>query len=218
MAFQMFFLSCRRREKGEIIFNPYSMNAILSQKIFSMPKKKYRIVQGWIERKNLPIIFQQLLVRGIKENTDNATEFTKPQLVYHEKLQKAILYGKNVVADPDMKATYNSSLRPGLSAFNVAVADFLWAPHIRQVDVTNYTGRVGEKIIIEVTDNFKVVKVHVLIENSDGSKVEDGFGVKVSDHVWIYTTSVSNHRLDGDKITITAYDLPENTSGEVISL
>lgn len=183
-----------------------------------MSKKNYRIVQGWMDRKNLPVIFQQLLVRGIKENADNTPAFTKPQLVYHEKFQKAILYGKNVVADPDKKATYNSSLRPGLSAFNVAVADFLWAPHINQIDVSNYSGLAGEKIIIKVTDNFKVVKVHVLIQNSDGSKVEDGLGVKVSDHVWIYTTSAWNPRLDGDKISITAYDLPENTSGEVISL
>lgn len=183
-----------------------------------MSKKKTRIINESDNPKLLPLIFQQIRLKNITSTSDLDIDFTKGQTAYHEKLQKAILYGKNVVSDPDKKAVYNASVKPGRNAFNVAVADFLSAPNIKKVDLTKYTGQPGENIIIEVTDNFQVIKVHVQIINNDGSIVEEGYGIKGPDNTWTYTATIDNDRLDGDRITVTAFDMPENVSAEVISL
>lgn len=76
------------------------------------------------------------------------------QIVVREKFQRAILYGKPVVADPLMKKEYENRAEPGKSVFNVAVADFFQAPNILEVDLTGYTGQVGQPIRIRVTDNL----------------------------------------------------------------
>ena len=47
------------------------------------------------------------------------------------------------------------------------------------------------------------------IENADGSLVEEGNAVS-NGAEWIYTATVLNSDLSGDKITITASDRPAN--------
>ena len=128
------------------------------------------------------------------------------------KFQRAIAYGKSAIADPATKALYAAKATEGRSAFNVAVADFFNAPQIEKIEMSNYSGAIGSTITITVTDDFAVLAVHVKIENMDGSLVEEGeaapgsFGVE-----WVYTATVTNESLAGDKITVTAFDMPGNT-------
>ncbi len=62
-----------------------------------------------------------------------------------------------------------------------------------------------------VTDDFGVEEVKVKIENADGSLVEEG-NVIDSGVEWVYTATLQNADLTGDKITITASDAPANLS------
>ena len=128
------------------------------------------------------------------------------------KFQRGILYGKSAMADPDTKALYTAKATGGRSAFNVAIADYFNAPQIEKIEMGNYSGAIGSTITITVNDDFAVSSVHIKIENMDGSLVEDGEAAPGSFEVdWVYTATVTNESLAGDKITVTAFDMPGNT-------
>jgi hypothetical protein len=57
--------------------------------------------------------------------------------------------------------------------------------------------------------------VSVTIYNADGSEVEHGNAVQqVNEAKWLYTATITNASLSGDKIVIRAFDLPGNLSGQ----
>ena len=89
------------------------------------------------------------------------------------------------------------------------VADYMHAPSIELVDISVYTGKVGDFIHVTATDDHAVKSVHVKIENGDGSLVEESDAVQQADpNQWRYTATVRNATLAGDKITVTATDTP----------
>jgi hypothetical protein len=97
----------------------------------------------------------------------------------------------------------------------VAVADYFNAPQIESINVDGYSGAIGSTIVITATDDFAVSSVHVKIENMDGSIVEEGEAVMGGSEMdWVYTTTVTNESLAGDKITVTAFDMPGNTGNQ----
>jgi len=138
-------------------------------------------------------------------------ELTQAQKVQQRKFQHAVLYGKSIFSNPALKAQYQAKANEKESAYNVAVADFLNAPDIDEIDVSNYTGQAGSTIRVSVTDDFMVTGVQVEIYTDDGELVETGDAVQdanLSD--WLFTATVSNGSIAGDKIVIKAYDLPGN--------
>lgn len=142
---------------------------------------------------------------------DKTGEDSQKQKDHKRKFQRAILYAKVVMNDPDTKEEYeaHADRSKGITGHNVAVADFLNAPDIDSIDLSAYTGKVGDTIKIIVLDDFGVKAVTVTIENADGSLVEEGFAVD-SGGEWIYTATVNNADISGDKITVTATDNPAN--------
>jgi len=147
-----------------------------------------------------------------KARTGDLSEGQKQHL---EKFQEAILYAKGSIADPALKEAYLAKATGNETAYNVAVADFFHAPDIKDVDVSNYTGKVGETITIRATDNFKVMEVSVAIYNADGTEVEHGLAVLSANGIdWVYTATADNASLDGDRIVIRASDLPGNVTEE----
>jgi hypothetical protein len=145
-----------------------------------------------------------------KERTGEPTEAQKQHQL---RFQEAILYAQGVLSDPERKAAYKSVAGEGVSAYNVAVADFMHAPDIHHVDVSGYTGKAGDSIMVEVTDDFRVSAVTVTILNADGSEVEHGNAMQQANTtMWLYIATAANDTLAGDKITIRAYDLPGHIS------
>jgi len=142
-------------------------------------------------------------------------EPTVAQKAVQSKFQQAIIYGKTAVADPTTKALYAQKTSAGQSAFNVAVADFFNAPNIQEIDVTAYTGQIGSTIRIRAIDDFTVESITVHIVNGDGSLVEDGSAILQANGVdWLFTATKLNESLDGDKITVTVSDIPQNVAVE----
>ncbi|MBP1640241.1 MAG: hypothetical protein H6Q17_1824 [Bacteroidetes bacterium] len=147
-----------------------------------------------------------------KERTGEPSE---AQIKHQSRFQEATLYGKSVLADPTLKEEYKAAAPEGVTAYNVAVSDFMHAPNIKEVNVSKYTGKTGDTIEVEVTDDFKVMTVSVTIYNADGSEVEHGNAVQqVNEAKWLYTATITNASLSGDKIVIRAFDLPGNISGQ----
>ena len=129
--------------------------------------------------------------------------------------QSGVIYAKGVYSDPAKKALYEAKVKPGTSAFNVAVADFLKAPNIDEIDLGNYNGTAADTIRVRVTDDFQVVKVTVTIHNADGTLVEEGEAVQQENVIdWLYTVTADNPSLEGDRIEIRAWDRPEHVTEE----
>lgn len=146
-------------------------------------------------------------------------ELSEGQKAHLGKFQEAVLYAKAALAEPDKRAGYTQSATMTQTAYNVAVADFFHAPDIKDVDLSKYTGKTGDTIIIRATDDFKVMEVSVAIYNSDGTEVEHGLAVLSTNGVdWVYTAKAENPSLTGDRIVIRASDMPGNVTEEEKSL
>ena len=138
-------------------------------------------------------------------------EWTEAQEQHRLLFQEAVLYAKNAIADPATKDAYKASAEEGETAYNVAVADFMKAPHINEIDVSHYTGQPNSYIQVRAVDDFKVAEVSVTILNADGSEVEHGMAVLQPGSIWWrYTATATNDSLTGDKIVIRVSDVPGN--------
>jgi hypothetical protein len=140
---------------------------------------------------------------------------TDAQIEHQRRWQEAILYGKGAIATPEMKDAYKAAAGENQSAFNVAVADFMNAPHIDEINISQYTGQPGSTILVRAVDDFNVAEVTVTIYNPDGSLVEQGLAVaEAGGSSWKYTATTVNGDLSGDKIVIRVSDIPGNLTEE----
>jgi len=138
-------------------------------------------------------------------------EPTEKQLKQQEIFQEAVIYGKTVLVTPELRAIYETAIPEGRPVYQVTLADFLNAPKIKEVDVSNYVGDPGNTIKMHVTDDFMVKSVEVSITNEDGTLVEQGEAIKQSNGLdWLYTATVKNDSPTGDKIVVRASDIPGN--------
>jgi hypothetical protein len=167
------------------------------------------------------LVFRQrdgkTIVSKIPQPPTSASEKQKKQ---RKRFQQATIYAKSALGDPPIKERYDAAAKKkkGGAAYRIAVVDFFYAPDIHTVDLSDYTGAVGDPIRMIVSDDFAVKSVHVRILNADGSPVEEGFAVNSEGNTWIYTAAQNNESLDGDKIIISASDLPGNITTEERSL
>lgn len=142
-------------------------------------------------------------------------EPSEDQLKQREKFQEAILYAKSMKHDQEKDRLYHekAASQPGKTAYNVAVADFFNAPDIREIDVSGYSGNIGDTIVVKVIDDVLVERVEIEIYNADSSLVEKGEAVQQDDSLnWVYVATAANVDTSGDRIVIKAYDLPDNQS------
>ena len=179
------------------------------------------IVKGASGKFGRQIVFSQRAGKTImsKPPVRTAPPTTK-QKEQQAKFARAAAYAKNALLDPSLKADYTAEAkkRQDVSAYNMAMTDYLRPPVITEVNHSAYTGTAtNQKIIIEVADAFKVIAVKVQIEDADESPVEQGNATLIEGK-WTYTTTATNASIAGDKIIITATDRPGNTTKKEITL
>ncbi|MBC8082056.1 MAG: hypothetical protein H7Z21_02490 [Hymenobacter sp.] len=145
---------------------------------------------------------------------------TAGALAQRQKFQQAAFYGRTVQQDPAQKAAYEAGVDANAtSAYIVAVADYLNAPSIRQVDFAAYRGQPGDVITIQATDDFALAQVRVQIQNPDGTLVEEGAATAEPDgFTFRYAATAANPALAGDKITVTVTDTPGNATTQQATL
>jgi len=147
----------------------------------------------------------------------HSDEVSDKQKAVRERFQMATIYAKSVNEDPTLKEQYETKAVKSKkrSWYHVAVADFFHAPEIEEIDISEYNGAVGSTIRVRVYDVFKVQAVKVEIYSQDGTLVEQGQATQQPNHLdWLYTATVENAQLAGDRIVIKATDLPGNISEE----
>lgn len=157
------------------------------------------------------LIFSQrngkTIVSKVPQKSNKVTE---KQATQRQKFQEAVIYSKGILKDPVAKLEYEVEAKDrGIQTNSVAIADFLKAPKIEEINLSEYTGKKGDKIKIKAFDDFKVKAVSVKIQNSDGSLVEEGNAMEEGLY-WVYTAKENNAELAGDKITVRATDNPDN--------
>ena len=143
------------------------------------------------------------------------TEDSEKQVVVKERFKEGVLYAKAVVDDPARKAVYQEKATDLVSAYNLAFSDYFKAPEIKNINVENYNGAVGDTIIIKAVDDFKVDKVLVTIKDSSNAEIESGaavVGTNGSD--WVYFAKQANATPLGSKLIIKASDIPGNITTE----
>lgn len=136
---------------------------------------------------------------------------TEAQVAAREQFRQAAVYGKMVMADPEAKAIYDkAAASKGQPVFSLTVADFFNAPSVDEVDLSGFSGQVGDFIRIRAHDDFEVVGVHVLIEAQDGQVIESGDAVETSAQSgrWTYATTQAVATGTTVRICVTAQDRP----------
>ena len=134
------------------------------------------------------------------------------QLEIQQRFKKAVQYAKSAMLDPLIKAAYQVVAKLGQSSFNRAFKDYQLAPEFDEdVNLSAYTGAIGEEISISVVDDFQVSGVRVQILSPDANILEEGDAVQsVNGLDWIYTSTAVNADVPGSKIIFTATDIPGN--------
>ncbi|MDR0602893.1 MAG: hypothetical protein LBG80_01150 [Bacteroidales bacterium] len=136
---------------------------------------------------------------------------SKKQKEHQKRFQKATIFAKTIIHTEEGQVYIKAAKeKTGLTAYNIAIADFMHAPEIKSINISAYKGKIGNKIRIKAIDDFAVKSVHVRINNAEGSIIEEGNAVKSAKDSWIYTAVKNNTTLKGNKIIITVSDIPGN--------
>lgn len=160
------------------------------------------------------MVFRQVGNQTIVSTTpEHSGEVSDKQRVVRERFLMATIYAKSAIQDPVLKEQYEAKASQSKyrSGYHAAVADYLHAPVVQEIDIDSYTGSAGSKIRIRVYDVFKVQAVKVEIYKQDGSLLEQGQAEGDTNPLdWYYTTTVDNAQMAGTRIVIKAVDCPGN--------
>jgi hypothetical protein len=136
---------------------------------------------------------------------------TAAQLAHRERFREAALYGRLVMADPETKALYAEAAKDkGQPVFSLMVADFFNAPSVDEVDLSLYTGAIGDTIVIRARDDFDVTGVTVRLTDDAGNAIEHGAAVEApaDSGRWVYTATAAVATGTTVRVAVAATDRP----------
>ncbi|MDP1620912.1 MAG: hypothetical protein Q8M08_01100 [Bacteroidales bacterium] len=139
-------------------------------------------------------------------------EPTEKQRKVRENFKLASLYAQNILQDPDMLVAYTAKARNGLSAYIVAMTDYLRPPVVVEINTGDYDGKPGNKIHVVAFDFFAITEVTVQILDNKGVEIEKGNCVQ--DPVtgnFDFTATVVIDNLKGVAVIAKASDYPGHT-------
>jgi hypothetical protein len=138
----------------------------------------------------------------------SAQEPTEGQAQVRERFRLAAVYGRTVFADPVQKAAYEKEAKEQKKpVFSMTVADFLHAPMVDAIDLSHYTGQIGDEIIVQASDDFEVAGVGVVIRNNEGAVLEQGAATRQNGS-WHYRATTAVSPETPVSIEVTATDRP----------
>lgn len=114
-------------------------------------------------------------------------EPTAAQIQQQKRFTRAAAYARAVFKDPARKAVYADAAKAAgrSTVFALAMGDYLKPPVVEEIDLTGYSGRIGDPIGIAASDDFEVTGVKVTIRNTAGTTLEEGPATK-GDIDWVY--------------------------------
>jgi hypothetical protein len=138
---------------------------------------------------------------------------TAGQVEIRDRFREAALYGRVALANPATKKLYEDAAdKKGKPVFSMVMADFLNAPSIDEVDLSEYNGTPGSPITIRTEDDFMIDRVTVHISDVDGAQLEGGDASLEPDGRWVYAATGTVSAGTNVRITVTATDRPGSTA------
>ncbi len=138
-------------------------------------------------------------------------EPTQEQSAQRERFRQAAIYGRMVLADPQTRQLYEQAAeRKGKPAFALTIADFLNAPSVDEVDLSQYGGAAGDPILIRTHDDFGVTAVQVSLADEQGNQLETGAATEEppGSGRWVYHATSSLSTGTTVRISVVASDRP----------
>lgn len=144
-----------------------------------------------------------------KPSLDPNREFSIAQKAQQEAFRQATSYAKFAKSQP---LYIERAKVTGSTAYNIAVSDWFGQPEIVDVDLSSWSGGVGQPIRVRAQDNVKVVSVRVAIRDLNNNILEQGEAVQSTSDamLWTYTTTTNVPMTPGPRLDVTAQDLPGN--------
>jgi len=159
---------------------------------------------------------QSILAKPPKKPTGDPT---KTQLETRNNFLNASQWAKSILTDPVLGPVYKAKASKGKSAYVLAVTDFLRRPVIDAIDASEYQGKIGDKIMVNASDNFNVAEVGLKITNPQGEVVEEGACQKDQHHsYWVYTATVTVASITGLTLTARVKDNPGHSGEAMLTL
>ena len=113
-----------------------------------------------------------------------------------------------------------STIGTRISPYSMAFLDCIGVPKLVNMDISHWTGEIGQWIHIQVLDKVRVLQVRVMIrENMMSDKVfESGhaYPSRLNPSIWTYVTKTKIHQVSGFCVDVLANDLPGNVSVETV--
>ena len=182
-----------------------------------MAKVKLNPVMEQVSGKIGDIVFKRYEDGVIMTRTPNRDGLvpTVGQTDHRERFRQAAAYGKAAFADPARKALYETAGKARRKpAFALTVSDFLNPPAVDAIDLSGYTGQIGETVTVRASDDFAVVGVTVALRDAGGAIIEQG-GARFELGLWRYVTTVALPNGRAASIEATATDGPGNKTSRV---
>lgn len=133
------------------------------------------------------------------------------QLQTQHNFQDAVVYAREVIKDEDMAMYYQAFASGGRSAYHMAMKDAMIAPSINWIDIDDYDGQAGSRMIIRALDFFRVYQVLVEIIDMTGKVLESGDAIQQWKPMdWCYTATTTTDKALIEMIRVTARDMPGN--------
>ncbi|HLO30631.1 MAG TPA: hypothetical protein VK249_15915 [Anaerolineales bacterium] len=139
-----------------------------------------------------------------KPEYDENRVFTPSQLAQQEKFREAVAYAKDAKTEDIYVAKAEGT---PLQPYNVALADWLHAPEIKEIDLAAWTGGIGQPIRIRAMDDVQVTQVTVVITDESDAVLEQGAAVAGDGSWWTYMTTTSISATT-PKVLVSVKDLP----------
>ena len=135
------------------------------------------------------------------------------QLAQRDLFKKAATYAKGAMSDSAAHAAYLAKAKELRSSpMAVAVKDYMSAPQVTALDVSQYAKHVGNAIYVTAVDDFEVKGVMVTITDSNHAAIESGqAAVDSATGLWKYSATVDCSTKTNVNVTATATDRPGNT-------
>ncbi len=148
------------------------------------------------------------------------TQSTKPrsakQLDINDRFLDANDYVNDVMLKPELLALYeNAAEQTGKSVYLLCRKDWFKAPRITRPDFSEYTGKVGSKILFKVRDVVGGKKAIVTLADDDsGTLIEKGLAIQeiAGSSQWTYTATKAVQPGVTVAIYIDAFDYPGNVT------
>lgn len=144
---------------------------------------------------------------SIRPRFDEDRVFTPEQTAQQNRFKEATAYAHDAVQTETVYAEQAEGTT--LSAYNVAVADWFHTPEVTEIDLSGYTGEVGEVIRAKVSDDVQVGRVNIVVATGADVVVEQGEMTHEQGYWYTYTT-VADCPAGSAKVVVTGLDLPGN--------